>query len=379
MTAVRPRVGFLLERALGHAAHADNLRRLVPNEDSIEAFLVDIPWDVQGVAARIPVFNSNWTVRAGVRTRRRIRQLTRQQPLDALFIHTQVPAVLAPDWIGRIPTVVSVDATPLQYDTLGHGYRHRTGSQRVERAKWHANRACFHRAAHIVAWSAWAKQGLVDGYHVSADKVTVIPPGVTPSTWTTAATDLDGGREPVRILFVGGDLTRKGGDLLLQAFQHLRGEAASSPDQIDIELHLVTGTSVEAQPGVSLYRGLEPGSPALVDLYRQADIFCLPTRADCLPMVLSEAGAAGLAIISTDVAAIPEIVRDGETGLIVPADDIRALAQALRALVADRNLRQRLGRAAHELVCRGYNAEANTHRLAELLVGVANERGGVSR
>ena len=50
-------------------------------------------------------------------------------------------------------------------------------------------------------------------------------------------------------------------------------------------------------------------------------------------MVLSEAGAAGLPLVSTAVAGIPEIVRDGETGLVVPVDDVAALTKALRTLV----------------------------------------------
>ena len=56
---------------------------------------------------------------------------------------------------------------------------------------------------------------------------------------------------------------------------------------------------------------------------------------DCLPMVLSEAGAVGLPLVSTDVGAISEIVRDGETGLLVPVDDVGALAAALHRLADD--------------------------------------------
>ena len=49
-------------------------------------------------------------------------------PLDAMFVHTQVPAILVPDRLRRIPTVVSLDATPIQYDELGAHYDHDTGS-----------------------------------------------------------------------------------------------------------------------------------------------------------------------------------------------------------------------------------------------------------
>jgi glycosyltransferase involved in cell wall biosynthesis len=272
--------------------------------------------------------------------------------------------------MARVPTIVSVDATPLQYDELGAHYDHRAGNRHVERLKWRANRACFQRATHIVSWSSWAKHGLVDGYGVDADKITVIPPGVAPSAWAPQ-TRRSGAADPVRILFVGADLERKGGDLLVRAVQELRGDGTTGTS---VELDLVTRSAVPAQAGVTVHKALEPGSPELVELYRRADIFCLPTRADCLPMVLSEAGAAGLPVVSTAVAGIPEIVRDGTTGLLVPADDPGALVRALRALVDDPALRSRLGDAARSLVEREFNAETNAHRLVDLLAGAASGR-----
>jgi hypothetical protein len=160
----RPHVGFVIERILGHATHAENLARLLPQQSYIDATVVGIDWDMAGVPARIPGFNSNWTVRAGVRARRAIRTMRRTHPLDALFIHSQVPAVLTQDRMRRIPTVVSLDATPLQYDELGPYYAHTPGHPKVERLKWRANQRCFQRAAHLVTWSKWAKEGLVEGY-----------------------------------------------------------------------------------------------------------------------------------------------------------------------------------------------------------------------
>jgi hypothetical protein len=157
-----PRVGFVLERSLGHITHADNVIRLLPSQDLIAAEVIQIEWDADGLAARLPVYSTNWTVASGLRARAAIRQLRRNAHLDALFIHTQVPAILAPDHVRRIPTVVSLDATPLQYDELGSQYGHATGPAPVERLKWAAKRACFRHARHIVAWSAWAKQGVVE-------------------------------------------------------------------------------------------------------------------------------------------------------------------------------------------------------------------------
>jgi glycosyltransferase involved in cell wall biosynthesis/GT2 family glycosyltransferase len=363
--ALAPRVGFVLEQTLGHVTHSNNLERLVGADPSVDAEFAPIAFDVEGWAAHVPGFG-NWTVRAGVRARRAIRRLRRRGPVDAIFVHTQVPAILSPDHVRRIPTVVSLDATPIQYDELGAHYGHDTGNRVAERLKWRANRACFARARAIVAWAEWTKQGLVDRYEVAADKVHVIPPGVDYARWSAYGRDHepapDGG--PLRVLFVGGDLERKGGHVLLAAIASLRAAGVA------VELDLVTRDPVPDQDGVRAHHGLTPNSPPLIALYHRADVFCLPTMGDCLPMVLSEAGAVGLPLVSTAVGAIGEIVRDGETGLLVPVDDADALAAALRQLAEDPGARRRMGEAARQLVRAEFDAATNARRLVELILDV---------
>ena len=169
----------------------------------------------------------------------------------------------------------------------------------------------------------------------------------------------------MRVLFVGGDLVRKGGAVLVEAVRALRHSG------VPVELDLVTRDDLEPGAGIRVHHGLAPNSQPLVDLYRRADVFCLPTLGDCLPMVLSEAGAAGLPLISTDVGAINEIVRQGETGLLVPPGDPVALATALERLVDDRDLRRRLGEGAQRVTSAEFDAAANARRLVDLLVSVS--------
>jgi glycosyltransferase involved in cell wall biosynthesis len=371
----RPRIGFVLEHSLGHITHADNLRAALADQDAIAADIYDVPWETAGLPARIPGFNSNWTVRSGIRAWRSIRRMQRDRPLDALFVHTQVPAVLSSGWFRSIPAVVSLDATPLQYDSLGASYDHGVGPAPLERLKWRAARASLDRAAHIVTWSQWAKDGVTDGYGIPAPKVTVIPPGVRPELWSPPCRT-DRRNDQVRILFVGGDLERKGGEVLLAAFARTRAALAARPggEAIDARLDLVTKTPVPDIPGVQVHHGLGPNSRALIELYNGADVFCLPTFGDCLPMVLSEAGAAGLALVSTAVAGIPEIVDDGVTGLLVPTGDIEALEVALTRLAEQPELRRRLGAAAAARVATRYDAPANCAELVDLLVRVSRRR-----
>jgi glycosyltransferase involved in cell wall biosynthesis len=364
----RPRIGFVLEHSLGHVTHADNLRRVVSCDASIDARFFDVPFEVHGWPASLPGFNSNWTVRAGLRARRGIRRMHRGGGLDVLFVHTQVAAVLGLDWLARIPTVVSLDATPLQYDQLGEQYGHQVGGGRIERLKWRANQACLRRSAHIVTWSAWARESVVNDYGIDPAKTSVVPPGVVPAAWHRRASRVSDG--VVRFLFVGGDLSRKGGDLLIEAFHDVQGRLAPGA----VELHLVTKSDVAPAPGVHVHRDMRPNSAELIALYHSADVFCLPTRGDCLPMVLSEAGAAELPLVSTDVAAIPEIVRDGETGIVVPVGERAALARALHTLAVQPELRLRLGAAARHLVDQDFDAVKNAHALVELLRDVSSKR-----
>ena len=355
--------GFLLEQALGHATHAKNLLTNVALDPEVRAHWGLIDFEVTGVAGRIPLYRSNWTVRAGVCAYREVARMNRQTRLDALFFHTQVPAILAQRWLRKIPSIVSLDATPLQYDELGMFYKHEQGPAWLEAWKWRLNRDCFTSARRLVAWSEWAKRGLVQGYGVPADKITVIPPGVNVHEWRRPMPRVPHAG-PVKILFVGGDLERKGGLVLLEAFRALR--------HLGLELHLVTKDRLPPEPGVFIYNNLEANSQPLKDLYHACDIFALPTLGDTFAMVLSEAGASGMAIISTNVAAIPEFVRNGESGLTVPAGDAVSLTQALRDLATNPAFRMLLGERAMAHASRHYDAPTNASRLLGLLKAEAN-------
>lgn len=366
---VAPYVGFVIEDHLGHATHAENLLRELDRRGLTAAWM-PIPFPVDGLARHVPGYGSNWTVRAGVRARRAIARAHRDRPLDALFVHTQVAAVLSSSWFARVPAVVSLDATPRQIDELGGHYGHATAGGRVEQLKLRANRRSLCRARRVVAWSAWAADSVVADYGVPPDAVEVIPPGIDLTRWRAVDRPDGGGAVgdgPLRVLFVGGDLVRKGGDVLLEAVASVAGEIA-------VHLDLVTTDPAADRwvdhPAVTVHRGITPNSDRLLELAGAAHVFCLPTRGDCLPLALLEAAATGLATISTGVAAIGEVVEDGVTGLVVPVGDAGAIARALREL-ADPVLRRRLGADARTRAEERFDVVTNTGRLLDVLAEVA--------
>src|SRR5688500_6723265 len=135
----------------------------------------------------------------------------------------------------RIPSVVSLDATPRQYDSMAEFYEHPVGGHMSEYVKLALNRRCFDRATAIVAWSDWCRDSLVEDYGVDPTKVNVIPPGVDRKAWSRPP---DRAREdPFRILFVGTDFRRKGGPHLIEAVRMLRDRRP--PGRTEVVLDVV--------------------------------------------------------------------------------------------------------------------------------------------
>lgn len=104
----------------------------------------------------------------------------------------------------------------------------------------------------------------------------------------------------------------------------------------------------------------------ILDYYRQADIFVLASFAEGIPVVLMEAMAMEIPCVSTFVAGIPELIRSGIDGILVPPSDECALAEALKRLIDDPALRRRLGVAARRRIMQKYDLDQNIARLAEI-------------
>ena len=183
--------------------------------------------------------------------------------------------------------------------------------------------------------------------------------------------------DPARLLAVGRLVEKKGFDVLLNALAQL-------PPDVHWHLTHIGGGNLSKQLqkqarklGIaSRITWCGPQTQSVVlEAYRRADIFVLPCRQatngdrDGLPNVLMEAQSQRLACISTLVGGVPEIIRDGETGLLVPPNDSVRLAEALMKLIRDPDLRNRLGSAAEQHV----RAHFDMHRGLQTLVRLLEE------
>lgn len=357
-----PRFAFVLEQTLGHVSHGRNLERALSQESDIDATVIRLEYPARSRLAGMPGLR-NWSLRASLAARRGLLQRLERGPLDAIFIHTQVATLLSTSIMRSIPTVISLDATPFNIDDLGLAYRHERGARAVEAFKRRINQRAFASARALVTWCNWTANSLENDYQVDPDKVQVVHPGV----------DLDlfrpPDRRPVnlkpRLLFVGGDFTRKGGFELLEALQSLEST---------FELDIVSGGAPDLSGGYRVHAGLAPQSEGLLELFRRADIFVLPTRGDCFPQAIAEALASGLPVIATDVGGIREMVTPGVNGYLVPPRAPQDLARALRSLIDDPALRRRMGSESLARAREAHDARRNNRTIFELMSRLAAAR-----
>ena len=177
----------------------------------------------------------------------------------------------------------------------------------------------------------------------------------------------------VTILSVGRAVEKKGYDVLFRALAAIPTELEWRFVHIGGGVLLPQLKQLADELGISSrvnWLGAQP-QEVVFDAYQDADIFVLASRVakdgdmDGLPNVMMEAQSQGLACISTNVSAIPELVRDGETGLLVPPDDANELCTAISKLIADREFRQSIAVAGEKRVRTSFSHDAGLFKLAE--------------
>ncbi|TYC63623.1 glycosyltransferase family 4 protein [Rhodobacterales bacterium] len=183
----------------------------------------------------------------------------------------------------------------------------------------------------------------------------------------------DGSGEPVRLASVGRAVEKKGYDDLLAALSQL-------PDELNWHFTHVGGGELDSvlkaeadRLGLGdriTWRGAQPREEVIASL-SEADLFILPSKLaktgdrDGLPNVLMEAQSMGLCCLSTKVSAIPELIIDGETGVLVSPADANALSRAMASLIRDPDHRHALGLAASKRVRSEFSTAPGLDRLAD--------------
>jgi glycosyltransferase involved in cell wall biosynthesis len=225
--------------------------------------------------------------------------------------------------------------------------------------------SCVRRTDLLVPWSSWARSLMVRQYPWVESKAVVLHPGIDLCKWRVRAW-----KEPegvFRILFVGGDFVRKGGDVLLEAAETLLADCEINIATRSGELPEHLRLKACALPNVKLHLDLQPGMDSLRALYAEADAMVFPTNDDASPWVVLEAMASGVPVVCCCVGGVPDMVIDGETGLFIPPKDPAMLAAAARRLQADPELARSLSVRARQRVEEHFNAELNTQKLLQMV------------
>jgi glycosyltransferase involved in cell wall biosynthesis len=176
---------------------------------------------------------------------------------------------------------------------------------------------------------------------------------------------------------VGAPWYLKGADLLIAAFRRLSGDSPEVnlkilgyyPDREQLEA--LTGGS----PRIEI---LKPRlNPEVLEIISKAEIFALPSRCEGTPRVIIEAMAAGVPVIGSNVGGIPMLIRDGESGFVVPAEDVGALESRLRQLLSDNELRRRMGARGYDLAHTEFGEKALADHFTLMVAEVV--KGGAAR
>jgi glycosyltransferase involved in cell wall biosynthesis len=365
-------VAFVNENTLGHASYLGPLVRgfrerpehgIVPHV--IDAAPLVEPWkkwgefSIRGLRRFGLDFHcSRWRFSASRQVRNRLDELRKTQSLDAVIVNTQSVGLCLADLAEEVPVFVAMDATFRQLEAspwFGPNRISRWAQPLTMRALRKGEQTLFRGAAGFFPWSAHVKQSLIRDYGIGEERIHWLPPSISmqPTTieWPRNARP--------QILFMGGDFQRKGGPVLMECYhRHLA-------DRFD--LHVVTQSDVPKMQGVHVHHGVAAYSPQWFERWQQADVFVFPSRLETFGIVLLEALAFQVPVVSSDVGAAREVLLEGNAGVLIPPDNSERLANAIEYIFQEPKQTRARIKSGHDNVEANYSLPVCLPKLAALL------------
>jgi colanic acid/amylovoran biosynthesis glycosyltransferase len=220
----------------------------------------------------------------------------------------------------------------------------------------------------IVCISSYTRSQLMNlSPYAHWSKLVVVRLGVDPMLFSPLPKPAQ--QEAFEILCVGRLTPAKGQHLLIEAVDRLTQQGrrvrlhfvGDGPEYASLRAH----SGRLAHPESIIFEGAV-NQDRIRSLYAAADIFCLPSFAEGLPVVLMEAMSMQIPCVSATIAGIPELIRNGIDGLLVPASDLDALVTALASLMDDKELRNRLAKNGRARILEHYDLTPNVEALAQI-------------
>lgn len=251
-----------------------------------------------------------------------------------------------------VPYVAFIDSTSAMANEGWAAWRPNTERARKQREE--VERKYYRGALCVFTAGPQAARSVMDDYGVPESRVRAVGGGVNFDPLPLVMSRRSG----QRVLWVGLDFERKGGDLLLAAFRVVRRRFPNA------ELVFAGATPPSIEPGVTA-AGVVRDRVEMAELYRNADIFCLPARHEPYGLVVQEAMAFGLPCVVTETGALSAIVEDGETGRVVAEASGEGIADALIELLSDSAMSTKMGAAGRAKVERELTWSAVASRILD--------------
>ena len=214
----------------------------------------------------------------------------------------------------------------------------------------------------IIVFSKYSKRNISLKYAIKKNNIKVVYYGVDPRFFDIKINNT----QKNNLLFCGRLVEQKGLDILLKALPNLKrhykdltldvvGDGPCKKSYIQLAQKLGVEDVVNFHGYVPL--------PNLFQYYKKAKLFVLPSRSESFGIVLAEAMACGLPIVATNVGAIPEVVKNGETGILVKPGDSSALSIAISKLLDNPQKRKEMGRRGTKIAKEKFNWDINIKKI----------------
>jgi len=297
--------------------------------------------------------------------------------LRQILIRRHVHVLCMHDYKADVIGLLAAAGTGVRTVGVFHGW---TGEDRKIRMYQRLDRVALRRMDLVVAVSDANRRRLI-AMGVPSARVVTIPNGIDADEFL-GCTEIDPGHIRAslglprhgQVMVSAGRLSpEKGHTVLLEAF------ATIAPQMPDVWLVLL-GDGPEYRRLAALADSLGITRRVLFAGYRKdiaaifqvMDFLVLPSHTEGLPMVILEAFACGKPVVATTVGGVPEVVRQGETGLLIPEGDVAGLRRAMGAMLMDQPARERMGKGAYAWVRERFGIRRYAAEFADVFRRVAN-------
>ncbi|MBI5858904.1 MAG: glycosyltransferase family 4 protein [Sphingobacteriales bacterium] len=270
----------------------------------------------------------------------------KKRPVDVLFVSasSQFIAYLETD----IPVIYMTDATFQQLQGY-YPYFSNLAKYNVQQGI-ELDKKAFQKTAHCMLASEWNKNSAINDYGIDTNKISVVPCGANLDA-IPAASDLNmNASGQCRLLFLGVEWERKGGDIALETFRLLKQKGANP------HLHIigcVPPVDLAEEKNVTVIPFLDKNKPddlkQLNQILLQTDFLLLPTRAECAGVVFSEASAYAIPSVTTDTGGVSTYVKTGINGFALPLQaGADVYSEKIWQLLEDKQTMQNLKHSARK-------------------------------